>query len=51
MKNDVIVGDTFGIPFQVEMIWHKFLQEARKKLEMLMKKTKSLICFEMLKEG
>jgi hypothetical protein len=32
------MGDTFGVPFQVQMIWHKLLLKARKRLEMPMKK-------------
>jgi len=42
-------GDTFGVFFQVQMIWHKFLLKARR-LEMPMEKIK-IICFEMVKEG
>jgi hypothetical protein len=51
MKSDVIVGDTFGVFFQVHMVWHKLFWEAKRSLEMPMKKTKSFIWFEMLKEG
>jgi hypothetical protein len=51
LKNDIIFGDTFGVLFQVQMIWHKLLWKARGMLEMPMKKTKSFVCFEMLKEG
>jgi membrane protein CcdC involved in cytochrome C biogenesis len=50
LKNDVIVGDTFGVFFQVQMIWHKLFR-VKRRLEMPMKKTKNFICVEMLEEG
>jgi hypothetical protein len=51
LKNDIIVEDTFGVFFQVQMIWHKLFWEAKGRLEMPMKKTKGFICFEILEEG
>jgi hypothetical protein len=27
LKNDVIIGDTFGVLFKVQMIWHNFLKK------------------------
>jgi hypothetical protein len=51
MKSDIIVGDTFGVFFEIKMIWHKLFWEARRRLKMPMKKTKGFICFEMLEEG
>jgi hypothetical protein len=48
MKNDIIVGDTFEVLFEVQMIWHKLFWEVRGRLEMPMKKTEGFICFEML---
>ncbi len=50
-KNDIIFRDIFGVLFQIQMIWHKLIWKAKRMLEMLMKKTKSFFCFEMLKEG
>jgi len=51
LKVDIIVGDIFGVFFQVQMIRHKFFWETRGRLEMPMKKTKAFMCFEMLKEA
>jgi hypothetical protein len=51
LKNNVIIGDNFGVFFEIQMIWHKFILKARRRLEMPMKKTKCFICFEMLEEG
>jgi hypothetical protein len=51
LKNDIVVGDTFEVFFQVQMIWHKLFWEAKRRLKMPMKKTKGFICFEMLEEG
>jgi hypothetical protein len=51
LKNDVIVGDIFGVLFQVHMIWHKLFWEVKRRLKMPTKKIKSFICFEMLEEG
>ncbi len=31
LKNDVIIGDTFEVFFQVQMIWHKLFWEAKRK--------------------
>jgi hypothetical protein len=47
LKIDIIVGDTFGIFFQVQMIWHKLFWEAKGRLKMHMKKTKHYykMCF------
>jgi hypothetical protein len=44
------MGDTFGVFFQVQMIWQKLLLKARGRLEIPMKK-ESFIYFEMLEEG
>ncbi len=51
LKSDIIVGDTFKVFFEIQMIWHTFFWETRGRLEMPMKKTKSFICFEILEEG
>jgi len=51
LKNHIIVGDTFGVFLQVQMIWYKLFWETKERLEMPMKKTKGFICFEMLEEG
>ncbi len=51
LKSDVIVGDTFGVLFEAQMTWHKLFWEAKRRLEMPMKKTKCFIYFEMLEEG
>jgi hypothetical protein len=33
LKNDKIIGEyTFGVLFQVQMVWHKLLWEARRRL-------------------
>jgi hypothetical protein len=45
------MGDTFGVPFQVQMISHKLLLKARGRLKMPMKQKNKFICFEMLEEG
>jgi len=44
------MGDTFGVFFQIQMILHKLLLKIRGRKNIPMKKNKSLICFEMLKE-
>jgi hypothetical protein len=43
LKNDVIIWDTFGVFYEVQMIWHKLIWKARRRLEMPMKKTKCFI--------
>ncbi len=31
LKNDVIVGDIFGVPFEVQMIWQNIYWQAKGK--------------------
>jgi len=36
LKNDIIVGDIFGVLFQVQMIWHKLFWEAKRNLKVFL---------------
>jgi hypothetical protein len=50
LKCDVIVGDNFGVLFQVQNDMTQIVL-ARGRLKMPMKENKGFVCFEMLKEG
>jgi hypothetical protein len=51
MKSGIIVGETFGLVFQVQMTWHKLFWKVKGRLEMLMKKNIGCIWIEMIEEG
>jgi hypothetical protein len=51
MKSGIIVGDTFGLVFQVQMTWHKLFWKVKGRLEMPMMKIIGCIWIEMIEEG
>jgi hypothetical protein len=51
LKSDVIVGDTFGVFFQLQMTWHKLFWKVKGMLKMPMKENINFICFEMINDA
>ncbi len=51
MKNDIIVGNTFGVLFEVEIIWHKIVSTSYKEVKDANEENQRFHCFEMLEKS
>jgi len=51
LKTNLTFGDTFGVLFQLQMIWYEFFFKVGSRLKGTMRKAKGSIGFEMLEEG